>query len=374
MRWTEAAAAAKELMRECEPGTLGWLTSAATILTVAQNGDVSGIPDVVAGFSSMSIQPGATADWGMIASLLLPMFAELGLRDMSRLVKHRLDATPVDPQVDLAFLGYKCMTDAAFYDLLDDPAEQLASARSALRLFEEAGNEPGSLAVRSFTLPSALNNAGQYPAARQIAEAAAVACRDRGQRYLSDLAVFGAENAASLSGDPGAAEKLRARASDASNLNVRAWVTASLLSAELDRSPIDREALAAAEGQARQILDGGLVYPRGGAWLRTFLAFAALAGGRWSEALSLVDAAFPDPDALGGPRTEAFVVRTEALHGLGRFDEAREIVAAARRRLLKQADGFADASERATYLARKHVARTLSLAAEWLDAGSTRPG
>jgi hypothetical protein len=35
--------------------------------------------------------------------------------------------------------------------------------------------------------------------------------------------------------------------------------------------------------------------------------------------------------------------------------------------VLEQADGFAEASERATYLARQHVARTLTLAAEWLD-------
>jgi eukaryotic-like serine/threonine-protein kinase len=368
-RWTEAAVGGQELMRLCEPGTLGWFSGAATCLTAAQNGDTRGVADVAIGLSSMREAPVATRDWGLAAMLLIGLFAELGQSEMVRLVKGLLDATRVAPDADPAFLGYKNAADALFCHLSGDPAGGLASAKAALQCLEDAGDGIGLLAMRCFCLPVVFREAGQYSSARQIAEAAASEALDRDLRSLHDLAVRQATLAASAQCDRTGALGQLARLCDKSNANLQSYVPQMKLGAELAHSPVDLDALAAAQAEARQVLEGGLVFPRAAIWNRTFLALAAVACGRWSEALSLADQTFSDAAALGTPTTEVMLARAEALQGLGRFDEARTAIETARSRLLAQAQGFADASDRATFLAGSHIARTLELAREWLRDG-----
>jgi hypothetical protein len=367
-RWSEAAVAGRDLMRRCEPGTVAWMGAASTVLSAAQNGDVSGVPDVVAGVASMQIQPAATREWGISAGLLLALFAEFGQREMALRVKERLDATPIGQDVDPAFLGYQQAAGSSFSDLTDDPAGQLAGARAALRSFEHAGDELGLLSARAFALPAALSNVGHYAAARQMADAAAAAALARGLDYLHDLAVFQAEVAAATAGDRTALQRILARRRDSSNVNLQAYLLFLPVLAELANSPVDLEALAGAEAEAREWLKNGLVFPRARAWNTGFLALAAVARGAWSEALSLANSVLAER-GLGYPRTEALVARAQALHSLGRLDEAREAIAGARSRVFAQADRFADASDRDVYLARQFVSRTLALAAEWLNAG-----
>jgi eukaryotic-like serine/threonine-protein kinase len=371
-RWVEAAAGAGEVIRICAPGSLEWLSSASVILTAAQNGDVSGVPDVIAGLSSMRVAPPATRDWSLTACLLIGLLAELGQREMMLRVKELLDATLVGPEVDPSFLGYRHAAEGVLRMLSEDPAGALASTRTALRFFEESGDEGALLMARSYYLAIAVVDAGDYSGAQQMTEVAMAMALERGQRYLHDLAAFSAAIAAALGGDRTAPGRFRARLRDSSNLNFQSWFTGMTLQAELSQSPVDLEALAASEAACFGMLESGMAFPRAAVALRSFLALAAIARGRFSEALSLADEVLASPAIWAISATEVRLARAEALHGLGRFEEAREAISAARSRLLPQADGFTDPSARAAYLAKHWVARTLVLAADWLD-GSPSP-
>ena len=70
-RWVEATPDARDLMHVCEPGSMPWLAAAAVLTMAAQNGDLSGLPKVVAGLSSMRTQPVASRDWGFVACTLM---------------------------------------------------------------------------------------------------------------------------------------------------------------------------------------------------------------------------------------------------------------------------------------------------------------
>ena len=275
-------------------------------------------------------------------------------------VKARLDGTPVDGDVAPSFLGYKPRANAHFSNLSYDLVQVLFySAREAVRYFEEARDESGLLTARSFYLPAAFAFTGHYAAAQQTAEAAAATALTRGVDFAHDLAVGHVGHAASLTGDRAAPGRLRALLRTPA-INLQGYVFAYAIAAELAHAAVDLDRLAVAEAEARASLEGGPVLPRARGWVQAFLALAAVARGAWSEALVLADSVVAE-DAMGSLRTEALLARAEALHGLGRFEEARETIAGARKRLLAQVERFEGASDRAAYLARQFVARTLRL-------------
>jgi hypothetical protein len=362
-RWKEYASGGRELMNLCEPGTIEWISGAYAVLAATMNdGDVSGVADVIAGLSSMRVRPTATRDWAFAVHLLMSFFAEVGQREMALFVKARLDETDVHSDVDPSFLGHRHQAEYWLRRLLDDPSGQLTNARAALRFLEEAGDVLGALGVRSYILPRALSDAGQHHLAGQIAEGATAMAAARGMHYVHDVGVFVSEVAAALSGDRCAPARLRARVHDPSKLNVQ---SVSLM-AELSYEPVDLAALAAAQAESERLLEQGVFVPRRAAVTRTLLALAAIEFGRWSDALCLADAVLASPAAWAVSTTEARWARAQALIRLGRFGEARETIAAASNRLLAQIDGFADASDRAAYLSMRYVSRTLELASKFL--------
>jgi hypothetical protein len=133
---------------------------------------------------------------------------------------------------------------------------------------------------------------------------------------------------------------------------------------------VDLERLAAAQTEAVEALESGLVFPRAVAGIRSRLALAAIARGNWSDALSLADAGIASPGFWAISTTEARLARAEALRGLGRFEEARESIAALRRQLLAQADAYAHTLDGAAYRKRQHVASPKAMRRSFQDTGT----
>jgi tetratricopeptide (TPR) repeat protein len=98
------------------------------------------------------------------------------------------------------------------------------------------------------------------------------------------------------------------------------------------------------------------------------LAEVEMRRGRYAEALDLVERLLPKAPVFKMARRAALLVlRAEALHGLGRLDEARVAVREARDHVLAVAETAENESQRTTYLTSVAPAvRALALAREWL--------
>jgi tetratricopeptide (TPR) repeat protein len=137
----------------------------------------------------------------------------------------------------------------------------------------------------------------------------------------------------------------------------RAWLAHALVATgELDD----------AEREARTSLDAAAMLPAARSTASVALALVNLMRGRPAEALAFIESA---PDA-GWPsnRSTRGLARAEALHAVGRTDDARRAIRDARDRILRIAAGLEDAALQhsfTTIIAAN--ARTLALAREWLE-------
>ncbi len=108
---------------------------------------------------------------------------------------------------------------------------------------------------------------------------------------------------------------------------------------------------------------------------RTALALVALARGRADEALGHTRTAVAEAAESGGlesGESMLYLVHAEALWAAGAQAEARDAIGAARARVQAVAAAIDEPALRASYLGRiEENARTLELAARWLDAPAT---
>jgi tetratricopeptide (TPR) repeat protein len=139
----------------------------------------------------------------------------------------------------------------------------------------------------------------------------------------------------------------------------RAWLAHALVAAgDLD----------AAEREATLSLEGAGMLPAVQSVACAALGLVYLARQRPAEALAFIDRS---PDA-GSPanRSTRYLARAEVLRGLGRTGDAAAAIGEARERILRIAGSLHDPDVRETYKANVDVnARTLALAAAWLDNG-----
>jgi hypothetical protein len=100
------------------------------------------------------------------------------------------------------------------------------------------------------------------------------------------------------------------------------------------------------------------------------LAYARVAAGKPEAALAAVARAGTQRVQAPMYPTLLALARAEALHALGRQEEATSVLRAARDRILDIANGLDDPEDRAAWLGNVHAnIRTLALSREWLDDG-----
>jgi tetratricopeptide (TPR) repeat protein len=127
--------------------------------------------------------------------------------------------------------------------------------------------------------------------------------------------------------------------------------------------------LTSAEREATATLEQGAGFPSARAAALGALALVALHRGRWSDALGLAQRGL-DLASRGGWLRDGSVLRlarAEALHALGRWDDARAAIREARDRIQRIAATLDQPEQRESFITNVDAnARTLKLAHEWV--------
>jgi tetratricopeptide (TPR) repeat protein len=129
--------------------------------------------------------------------------------------------------------------------------------------------------------------------------------------------------------------------------------------------------LEGARAEGARALEEGAMFPLSQEIALGALALLELAAGRPEEALAYAERGLKLTEKISRPRDVSVLrlAHVEALHALGRLEEARAAVATARDRLLTVAETIEDARGHDLYLTRVPAnARTMARAQEWLGA------
>jgi serine/threonine protein kinase len=299
--------------------------------------------------------------WSLSSWLLL----FLGQRDMSKIFLEKLEelAGSIGDR-DAGALGWVSMARYYWTKLVDDDLEMaLVHAREAAASFERTGDFRTTGAANLHVSWAFLELGGYAEAEAVLLDVLAVGER-RGIGVNTAHAKRFLAPALALQGklEEGVAQGREAKSELSSN-----QLTRGVARKEIARILILMGDLDGAVVEALESLDFLAFLPYHRAHALSILAQARLAQGRPADALASAREALgagliADGDAL------ARLVVAEALHALGRIDEARAAIAGAKERLGARAAKITDEARRRRFLSEiTENARTLELAAAWRD-------
>jgi tetratricopeptide (TPR) repeat protein len=244
----------------------------------------------------------------------------------------------------------------------DELGAAIAALEGARLLAERTGAVLARAMANSYSIV-ALGQTGHLERTEELVHELDSFCRPRGLRALLDWATLVFEGAHVAAGRAmRAVEPLRSLASRAEGLllsNARALHAYALVECG------DVEAAVREAERAQEDVEFPLTIANG---LRS-QALAELRAGRFESALLLAERGLEAAAHGSFPQSASLLrlTRAEALHALGRIDEANAAIRMARTILLEIAAGIEDHELQLSFLNRVRChARTLLLAQEWL--------
>jgi hypothetical protein len=356
----------REAMNLLPAGSTTWFVSAATAFAAGMFlGEPAVTGPVCQAILTVPIQPEPSGPYGLAVYWTTISLHVVGQFEVavSYLRRHMALGTEA-PDCDPVFVQLLRLVSA----YLDTANGELGGALESLTEAKSLGDKTGDAWATGGTLlflVHALSQTGHYDRTETALRELSAFCGRRNLGIHTAYGSFWAASAKIFAGDFSKAIALMSPFLQANDphlaVSARAMI-AFALACQGEHSAARRE--------ADIVLSYGSAFPIASAGAYGVLAAIEISGGRWGEALSFAERGL-ELDARSPWLSNGSVLRllrAEALHALGRTDEARLAIQEARDRIGRIADTLKGEPElRESYLSRVVVhARTLSLATAWL--------
>jgi eukaryotic-like serine/threonine-protein kinase len=359
--WRGAVDAAREAMPLRPLGSALWFRMAANVLLAGtllgdSNVSASAIREVL----RVSVQPELSGPYGLAVYCTSTAFSRMGRFDLAlSFVARAEEAAENAPEPDPVFTLWLDAARAYLHFLTGELASSLACLGHAQVLAERSDYTFGRAVVTHHTL-QAMVQTGNHERTTALAHDLVLLCEPLGLSYLIDYGTYALARLALMAGRvPEAVSSFRSLL-DRQDVTLATRARAHLALALVARGDLDT-----AEKEATTAMETGAIFADTRAIASCALARIALSRGRPIDALAFADG------GLGSPTNAnegAFLrlSRAEALHSLGRTDDAREAIREARDRIQRLASELGDPALRDSYLANVPAnVRTISLAHDW---------
>jgi eukaryotic-like serine/threonine-protein kinase len=361
-------AANQEAMSLLPKGSHGWLLCAANLIgTAAYQGDQGISAQVADAILSAPTQPEPTGAYGWAVCMTCTGLTTIGALDRARSILERAEALEEgEGRDDLSFLAALRVTRGHLQLQSGELASGLASLVDAQSLSDRIVRVTDQASSRCL-LVAAYAEVGCVERAEKSALELTSLCEHNGLHFLSDRsAAFLATAKLDAGCIPQAIALLRPLA-DGTDGHAVAAVRGRLAHVLVAAGDLD-----SAAHMANAALDACAAFPLIQRIALAALALVDLRRGQFSSALAHAQHGL-EAFRVGWPRDHSILLlaQAEALHALGRREEARAVIREARARVLRTAASLDDRALRACYLTHIEAnARTLELASEWLERDS----
>jgi tetratricopeptide (TPR) repeat protein len=360
-----AVEGAREAMRLRARGSAPWFRMAANVLlagTLLSDSDI--VASTIREILSVSLVPEVSGPYGLATyctSSALSRVGQLGVAHsfLERAQLAAARATEPDPAFILwlhTTRGYLQLTEGEI-------GSAITSFALACNLSERTGHTVGR-AIATHHALQAMVQAGNHDRAAKLVDELVLTCAPLGMSYLVDYGTYAMARLALMAGRaPEAIVALRSLL-DRQDITIATRARAYLAHALDATGDAD-----AATREATEAMDKGSMFPDVQAIALGALALLALRRGRPVDALALADRGL---EALGHASESSILrlSRAEALHALGRTDEAHAGLRDAVGRIHSVAATFDESELRNSYLVNIEAnVRTQNLAREWLGTG-----
>jgi hypothetical protein len=358
--------ASVEMLREAmglfEVGSTPWFLSASGVFSAgAFLGDPNVTAPVLQEIVTAPVEPEPSGPYGLAVYATCVGLNVMGQLPLARSFLQRaeeLGRRVSEP--DLVFVMYRLAT-SSFLDVTEGKlGVALADSTESRNLADRAGDALGWSSAGMLVI-QVLGQTGHWARAEAAFRELRSFCEPRGFGFYSDWGALHLALAAVLSHRiPEAIEALSTLQGRRDRLvaaTARAYLAQALVQAG-DLEGAVREATTAIQGKLARTAASGA------------LALVELRRGRPAEALAFAERGLASDARAPWPSNGSMLrlARAEALHALGKHDEARVAIRDARDRVLAVASTLdGDPELRASYLTNVGVSvRTLELAADWL--------
>ncbi|MCY0991102.1 protein kinase [Nannocystis sp. ILAH1] len=363
-------AGAIELLARCVPGSVAWTAALAAGFSAALfAGDLARARQLGDQLVSVRVEPAALANLSFTMMAITVLFTFAGEHPRVAPIVRRQDAL-LDPlAADEPLADAWRWLSHAIFDAHDvaGPEAALAAGRRGEAAFARMQHRRGALAGR-ITIGLNLTLLGQYAAAEAALRSTFVVGVDYGPYAVYRTAAV----IAALVGQGALAEAVReaeAFIAGREGAHTLGPIGVGLLRRELAEALARQGDRVRAEAEARTACHLLAPMPGDRHLAATTLAAILLGAGQAAAALEQVDevlAARAAHDLRPPQQPATLLIRAEALHALGRDDEARAALAAAHADLSARAARIGAPELRASYLtAIPEHARIVALAAAW---------
>jgi hypothetical protein len=354
----------REAMTLLRPGGTQWFAAAAGAFgTGVILGDLSLTGPVLQEMTSVAQTPGPSGLFGWAAWSVCSSLAVMGQGDAARSFLARAEANGRDrSDPDLGFLALLRLIQSHFRHYFDGELGQSIDLLLEGRRLAERSGSVSAQEIALWCENIAFGNCGDCDRAETSHRALVTFCEPRRGWFYRDLSALtlassmlaagrGHEVSDLLSGH----QQNPAFAAFARGLRANALLQVGELSA--------------AKAEATATLEQGLVFAYATVAALLTLALAELQSGHSEQALAFAERGLQSP-VYAATRSGLYLARAEALHALGRGDEAANAIREARDRIHRLATGLsADVGVRDAFLTNiVYNARTLELARQWLGA------
>jgi hypothetical protein len=352
----------REAMGFLEVGSTPWFLSAAGVFSAgAFLGDPNVTAPVLQEIMTAPVEPEPSGPYGLAVYATCVGLNVMGQLPLARsFLKRAEDLGRRVSEPDLVFVMYLLAT-SSFLDVTEGRlGVALANSSESHSLADRAGDALGR-ASAGMLVVQVLGQTGHWERAEAAFRDLRSFCEPRGFGFYSDWGALhlalGAVLAHRVSDAIESLSTLQARRDRLLAATARAYLAQALVQAgDLDGAV--REATTAIEGKLARTAASGA------------LALVELRRGRPAEALAFAERGLASDARAPWPSNGSMLrlARAEALHALGRHDDAHTAIRDARHRVLEVASTLdGDPELRASYLTNVGVSvRTLGLAAEWL--------
>jgi hypothetical protein len=368
--WSGGVDAGRDAMDLLPTGSTPWfLGTAGAFMSGMFLGDKTITAPLLQAMLNVRVQPEPSGPYGIAVYCICHGLVLMGRRDLAWSFLERaetagrgtIDPDPVFVLRVRATRGWLHLESAEIGKALDD----LSQARA---LADRAGDAWGRVVAGTHSV-RALAEIGAVELAEAEARDVLAFCKPIGHLTSVDWSVFylaGARLHARRGGEAVAALRtLLDRRDPMLVAYARGLLTLALV--------IAGEAQAGRD-EAAAVLDKEAYFPQVRAAALAALALTAWKEGRSDETLSFAQQGLSIGRGDRWVRSILHLARAEALHALGKLDEATVAIREARERVLRVAGTLDDATLRASYVGRTEAnARTLELAAQWLGADPAMP-
>lgn len=360
----------REAMGCFRVGSAPWFRAAATSFVVGMFlGDPSLTAPVLAAIVQVPVVPEPSAPYGQAAALTCLSLTCVGQYEFGRTFVERAESIggtnrDLDPEF-LMHIRYARGFLGQVSGQLGDGLDNLDVARE---IADRIGNAFGRGFAGSMTV-GVLAQTGHCDRTEAAERELAAFCQPRGFDSISDWGTAYLGHAKVCAGRAAEAVAPLSTVLDRRDRFVSTYSRASIAHALLQANDLD-----GASREAQRSIEEGALYPITLTIALGAVSLIELRRGRAKEALDAAERGLQAHASVPWPSSGSVLrlARAEALHALGRIDEARAAIGEARERVLRIAatlDGRAELRE-AFVAAMTANARTIRLAGEWLGEGA----